>query len=141
MKSSTVGTAFFGAVMALVSMAAFPQMTADYGKRLYDANCTICHGPKGKGDGPYKPFLTRNPADITILAKNNNGVFPVERIYQVIDGRWEVGAHGPREMPIWGYGYIFKPAEANAESPFDMESSVRTRILALVDFIYRLQSK
>lgn len=127
--------------MALASMVTFSQTTSNYGKRLYDANCAICHGPKGKGDGPYKSHLTQSPADITVLAKNNDGVFPVERIYQVIDGRWEVGAHGPREMPIWGYGYIFKPAETNAESPFEMESSVRARILALIEFIYRLQSK
>ena len=141
MKPSMTGSALFGVAMALASTATFSQTTLNYGKRLYDGNCAVCHGPRGKGDGPYKSYLTQSPADITVLAKKNNGVFPVERIYQVIDGRWEVGAHGPREMPIWGYGYVFKPAEANPESPFEMESSVRTRILALVEYIYRLQSR
>ena len=141
MKPVLIGTALFGAAMAFTSVAAFSQMTSDYGKRLYETNCAVCHGLKGKGDGPYKPYLTKDPTDITVLAKNSNGVFPVSHLYQVIDGRWEVGAHGPREMPIWGYGYIFKPAEPNIESPYEMEASVRVRILALIDYIHRLQMK
>ena len=27
------------------------------------------------------------PTDLTVLAKNNNGVFPYDMVYQVIDGR------------------------------------------------------
>jgi mono/diheme cytochrome c family protein len=127
--------------MVFTSAAALSQIKPDYGRRLYEANCAVCHGDKGKGDGPYKRFLTMDPADITVLQKNNNGVFPVSRIYQVIDGRWEVGAHGPREMPIWGYGYILKPVEPRVESPYEMEALVRVRILALIDYIDRLQLK
>ena len=141
MKPAVIGTALFGVAVALTSVAAFSQMTSDYGKRLYETNCAVCHGLKGKGDGPYKPYLTKDPADITILARNNNGVFPVSRIYQVIDGRWEVGAHGPREMPIWGYDYIFKPAEPYMDSPYDQAAAVRVRIFALIDYINRLQIK
>ncbi len=32
--------------------------------------------------------------DLTMLASNNNGVFPFDRVYQVIDGR--AGVEGPR---------------------------------------------
>ena len=127
--------------MAITSVAAYSQTTADYGKRLYEANCAVCHGLKGKGDGPFKRNLTKDPTDISVLARNNKGVFPVSHIYQVIDGRWQVGAHGPREMPIWGYGYIFRPTEPNMESPYEMEAAVRVRILALIDYINRLQTK
>ena len=32
----------------------------------------------------------------------NDGQFPFDHVFQVIDGRAMVGAHGPREMPVWG---------------------------------------
>lgn len=51
-------------------------------------------------------------------------------------------AHGPREMPIWGRGYYFDLAEPTLD-PFtgEMGWSVRVRILALIDYINRMQAK
>ena len=46
------------------------------------------------------------PANLTVLTKKNNGVFPFEAVYEVIDGRKEVTAHGTREMPVWGRRYM-----------------------------------
>jgi mono/diheme cytochrome c family protein len=141
MKQALAGIAIFGVATALTAGTSLAQTSTDYGKRLYDTNCAVCHGFNGKGNGPYKDYLTRDPSDLTMLAKNNNGVFPVGHIYQVIDGRWEVGAHGPREMPIWGYGYLFRPANPNMLLPNEMEAAVRVRILALLDYLHRLQMK
>ena len=30
------------------------------------------------------------------------GVFPIGRLYEVIDGRGTVAVHGPRDMLVWG---------------------------------------
>jgi hypothetical protein len=57
----------------------------------------------GNGKGPLSAELKSQPADLTILAKRNDGVFPVNAIYEVIDGRKSVKAHDTREMPIWGF--------------------------------------
>jgi mono/diheme cytochrome c family protein len=113
----------------------------DFGKREYDSNCASCHGLKGKGDGPYKPYLTKSPPDLTVLSKNNKGVFPFDRIYNVIDGRLDIRAHGPGDMPIWGRDYSAKAAEVYMDVPYHPESYVRSRILALTEYIARLQAK
>lgn len=39
-------------------------------KALYDKNCTTCHGPTGKGDGPAGKMLKPPPADLgTVVQK------------------------------------------------------------------------
>jgi len=40
--------------------------------------------------------------DLTVLAKNNRGKFPEDRVRKTIMGDDAVAAHGSREMPVWG---------------------------------------
>jgi len=122
--------------MFFISVAAFAQASSNLGKRQYDSACAVCHGISGKGDGPYKQFLTKSPSDLTILAKKNGGVLPVSRLYDVIDGRWEVLSHGPREMPVWGRGFIYLDSGDLTSDPL-----ARVRILAVIDYINRIQEK
>jgi mono/diheme cytochrome c family protein len=129
---------------AALPLLAAAQQKVDLGKREYDANCAVCHGQKGRGDGPYGPMMGKGEigaADITTLAQRNKGVFPFARVYEVIDGTQAVKSHGPREMPIWGNDYKIKGAEYYMEIPYDPEVYVRSRILALVEYVYRLQVK
>ena len=139
MNLSHSSLVLLGAV--LVSGPALAAGGYDAGKREYDENCASCHGPSGKGDGAYRELLKTAVPDLTVLARNNGGVFPVGRIYEVIDGRQQVTAHGPREMPIWGADYSVKAAPAFDDYPFDIEVLVRARILALTEYLYRLQAK
>ena len=44
-------------------------------------------------------------------------------------------------MPIWGADYKVKGAEYYMEIPYDPEAYVRTRILAVTEYVYRLQAK
>ena len=113
----------------------------NFGKKEYVSNCAACHGAGGKGDGDYKPWLTKSPADLTQLSKANDGVLPYKRVYGVIDGREAVAAHGKSDMPIWGADYLTKAAGDYIDVPYDSERYVRTRIEALTDYIQGLQSK
>jgi mono/diheme cytochrome c family protein len=113
----------------------------DFGKREYDSNCAGCHGAKGKGDGEYRPYLTKSPDDLTGLSRANGGVFPYQRVYDVIDGRKAVPAHGGRDMPIWGADYLARAAGDYLDVPYDPEIYVRNRIMALIDYLERLQAK
>lgn len=144
MKMPMVAAALIGGVMIATSGIAFsagPGKKTDFGKREYDANCAGCHGAKGKGDGIYKPYLSKSPPDLTMLTKNNKGVFPYERVTAVIDGRQNVPGHGTQDMPIWGADYLAKSAGDYMDVPYDPELYVRTRILALTEYIERLQAK
>jgi hypothetical protein len=71
------------------------------------------------GKGPLSAELRSQPVDLTILAKKNDGVFPVNAVYEVIDGRKSVKAHGTREIPIWGFRYTPSPNQALSSTASD----------------------
>ena len=116
----------------------------DMGKLEYEDKCAVCHGQDAKGNGPIADMLKQVPTDLTVLARNNGGVFPVGRVYGVIDGRQAVKLHGERTMPVWGRGYLGEETGAKshvAGTKADRELYVRLRILALIDYLNQLQGK
>lgn len=113
----------------------------DFGKQQFDTKCASCHGLKGKGDGPVKAWLTKSPPDLTTLAKGNGGILPVEAMYSIIEGGKGPAVHGTRDMPVWGAAFRNEAAEYYMESAYDPEVYVRSRILALIEYINRLQVK
>lgn len=56
------------------------------GRALYAENCAVCHGDGGRGDGPAAAGLTPPPTDLTRLAAENGGVFPMVRVMSYVDG-------------------------------------------------------
>jgi mono/diheme cytochrome c family protein len=114
---------------------------ADVGKLEFEVHCATCHGMDAKGNGPYVSNLRVAPPDLTLLARNNTGVFPTDNIIGVIDGRAQVKSHGSRDMPIWGDRYAMSAAEHFAGSPYDQEAYIRGRVLILVDYLRRIQQK
>lgn len=113
----------------------------DLGKNEYMANCASCHGTSGKGDGPNAGYLNRKATDLTTMARNNGGVLPISRLYEAIDGEKLPAGHGSRDMPTWGFDYRVRAAEYYGESPYDPALYVRSRVLALIEYISRLQAK
>ena len=75
------------------------------GWRTVPIPIALCDLPRDKRYGRWKNEgrdCAVKPADLTQLAKHNDGQFPFWTVYRVIDGREEVKAHGSRAMPIWG---------------------------------------
>lgn len=72
------------------------------GKTMFHEYCAACHGTGGKGDGPAASALKKRPADLTQLARKNNGTFPEMHVMNFITGADVVAAHGSRDMPVWG---------------------------------------
>jgi mono/diheme cytochrome c family protein len=141
MKRSIIKAVLLGAGLTMAAAGALAQGKVDLGKREYDANCASCHGLKGTGDGPVTPYLNRSPTDLTKLARANGGVLPVSRLYESIDGTLAVPGHGSRDMPTWGDTYRARAAEYYIDVPYDPNAFVRARILALIEYISRLQAK
>lgn len=127
-------------VTALLPHAAFAQqkLGAPPGKGSYTRYCEVCHGPDAKGDGVFAPMLTEKPADLTQLAKKNHGTFPALQVAKVIDGRQELSAHGPADMPIWGERFA---AAGKAGGSQVGETAARERVQLLITYLNSIQEK
>ncbi|NNE80419.1 MAG: hypothetical protein HKN18_09125 [Silicimonas sp.] len=89
-------------------------------------------------------FLSVEPTDLTVISKNNEGVFPLLEVFQIVDGRTVVGAHGVRntegwEMPVWGARY--REQIGSKYGDYGSESAVRARVLELVYYIQSIQQQ
>lgn len=107
----------------------------------YRLHCAVCHGVTGEGEGSISGLLNAKPEDLdlTRIASDNNGKYPYRMIFQIIDGRQNVAAHGERMMPIWGDRYSI---EASAEyGPYGAKKVIHGRILELLYFIQGIQKE
>ncbi|KUF11109.1 c-type cytochrome [Pseudoponticoccus marisrubri] len=85
------------AVLAAPTLA----QDADIGRSHYHTHCATCHGLEGRGDGPMAGVLMIKPVNLTELAAQNGGTFPLERVIKRIDGRDPLVSHGS-PMPVYG---------------------------------------
>lgn len=123
------------AVASVVHADGEQDRTLVAGKQRFMEDCAVCHGESGKGQGIVASHLNNMPADLTQLTKKNDGHFPFQMIYDTIDGRANIGAHGSREMPIWGAEYkLGVPIAAGMG-----EAVVRGKILELIVYINSIQ--
>jgi len=103
------------------------------GRLLYRVHCKSCHGEDGTGDGPMAEVLETPPSDLTRLSQENDSKFPLDEVYEVIDGRREVREHGARTMPVWGMTFQDPDRDSN------QEEEVQGRIRDLVRYLQTLQ--
>lgn len=139
------GVRFFGAAAAFLFSTTIGVMAQDIpdnakaGASEFANSCASCHGSDAKGAG----FLTRlfrgvDPGDLTQLATNNEGQFPFDRVFDVIDGRVEVAAHGDRKMPVWGDRYWKTAMSEFGPEDFNNQRA-RNRVLELVFYLQAIQ--
>jgi mono/diheme cytochrome c family protein len=108
----------------------------EIGRLEYVYNCSACHGENGHGDGPVAGYLNVDTPSLTTLAQQNDGMFPLLHIIQVIDGRSGVGPHGTI-MPVWGERFI--ASEIEDRGPYGAEIVVRGRVLSLARYLESIQ--
>ncbi|MEQ8230316.1 MAG: cytochrome C [Gammaproteobacteria bacterium] len=118
------------AVVALPVAAAEEGDALGVGQAAWYEHCTVCHGRDGSGDGPFVPLLRTAPPDLTVLARDNGGEFPLDRVLRAVDGRNLPLAHGGGDMPLWG-----RVLSAAGEC----EERVRSRVVDVVAWLRTLQ--
>lgn len=122
-------------VLALNGAASAQDMS--YGEAEFLSSCAACHGIEARGDGPMTEVLMQKPADLTILQQENGGLFPYNRVFSTIDGRFQVPSHGDREMPIWGRHFIEE--DTKVFGPKAGEIVTEERVHELTNYIQSLQ--
>jgi mono/diheme cytochrome c family protein len=115
------------------SIPAPDPLLVEVGAGLFATHCASCHGADAHGDGPAASALRIPPADLTRIAARSGGVFPESATAMLIDGRFNLPAHGSREMPIWG-------ARLEDQIPGMATGEVaRGQITSLVEYLKSLQ--
>jgi mono/diheme cytochrome c family protein len=87
--------------------------TVDRGRGLFLANCAICHGPRGLGDGPQAFLLQPRPVNLQL----------------------HVPQHAPGEIYYW-----ISEGVAGTQMPAWKETLSETQRWEIVRFLYALAS-
>lgn len=101
------------------------------GQVLFEHYCAVCHGKDAKGTGPAADALKKTPADLTQITRKNSGKFPEVHVMRVIKGDDTVGAHGSRDMPIWGELF----------TSLSSKEATELRVNALMKYVASVQAK
>lgn len=112
------------------------QFKVPTGPNLYRAHCSQCHGPDGTGNGPMAKLLTVHPADLTVIAKNNGGTFPAERVAEIIRYGGNIPGHGEEKMPLWGKVFSLEGGNGKIGAAFS-----RRAVIELKSYLELIQRK
>ncbi len=102
------------------------------GSTIFHDHCAVCHGERGRGDGPAAGALTPRPTNLASLTKQT-GTFPATHIAAVLKGTEPIVAHGSPTMMMWGVIFL---ANANGN-----RAQADLRISEVVAFIQSIQEK
>ena len=125
-----------GVILGLVFMGQSLAYAADanQGKEMYMQYCSSCHGQDGRGSGSVSAFLKVKVPDLTLLKKNNKGIYPVDQVILAIDGRRKLRSHGDPKMPVWGESF-----SSGSQRPKSAEVTISLKEKAIAEYVATLQ--
>ena len=128
LKAATICLAICTALAAQeIQKVPIQPTSAASGKEMFTTYCAVCHGTSAAA------ALKKRPADLTQLARKNNGTFPEVHVINFITGQDVVAAHGSRDMPIWGD--LFRSLSPNGQEVSKL------RLANLADYVKSLQAR
>lgn len=129
-------------IMSLVLIAgsgfAAPTLAQDAneGEILYQKHCSDCHGSSADGKGPLAAAMIMKPKNLSLLAAENDGIFPVLKVVMRIDGREPLVSHGS-PMPV--YGQYFEGSGATLKTVTGQPILTSRPIADLVAYLQGVQ--
>lgn len=109
-----------------------------FGAQLYAGQCSICHGPQGRGDGPAAAALAERPADLTEHVLHHREGDVLWWIKHGIPGTPMPAFDGRiRESDIWNV-INFLRAQAEAEAAKRMGSAVQSWAIEAPNFTFQI---
>ena len=141
-RASPLKTAVVATVMVFAGGHPLASQELKIGATEYAQYCAGCHGADGRGGGPIAEYFGAQPPSLTLLAKDNGGKFPLQRAYQIIDGRVPIKAHGEGDMQIWGNRYRAEIDDIEVDAPDAVRESLRRRLVRgrILELIFHLQT-
>ena len=126
----------WGLILGLVFMGQSTAYAADanQGKEMYMQYCSSCHGQDGRGSGSVSAFLKVKVPDLTLLKKNNKGIYPMDQVILAIDGRRKLRSHGDSKMPVWGESF-----SREVKNPKSAEVTVSLKEKVIAEYVATLQ--
>lgn len=109
------------------------------GESEYRLHCAACHGLTGRGDGPVGQILKTPAPNLALITQRNGGKYPVQKIYEIIEGSSVVAAHGTRDMPLWGDRYRKESDPQTPDQTTLASDQAQQRILSLVYYLGTMQ--
>ena len=80
------------------------------------------------------PILEVPVPDLTLIAARRGGAFSADEIFRIVDGQADLGSHGPRNMPVWGYEFF--GADADDETA---HGEATRKVESVVEFLHSIQ--
>jgi putative copper resistance protein D len=96
------------------------------GATLFAENCTLCHGPDGKGGGPLAAAKNLTPPDLTTLAARTHGKFPMDHVSDELRHGGGGKTDGDKTMPVWKKIFAHECGDAYArQAEIELEKFLR----------------
>ncbi|MDE3079333.1 MAG: cytochrome c [Paracoccaceae bacterium] len=134
MRNGPLSLCLAAAALAVALPAAAQDETI--GKQLFETHCAVCHGVSARGDGDMSGIMTIPAPDLTLLAHNNHGDFPMLKVVHIIDGRTGIRAHG-NPMPL--FAETFGAADVSGMDPYGGVIAARGRVMSVALYLETLQ--
>jgi hypothetical protein len=112
-------------------------MQAQFGRQTYRLFCVGCHGADGRGDGDVAAAMEIPVGDLTLIARNSGGVFPLDEVAAAIAGTSEVSGHKRLAMEPWAKMFAEEFKQFAAEMA--VNQLVSRRIDHLVAYLQSIQ--
>lgn len=125
-----VGLGMVGVIAACAPEPATTGARADFA-----AYCAVCHGNDGRGGGPLAEGMEPAPADVTLVARSNGGVFPKTQVMGHIAGY----TMGRSDSPMPSFADLLEGPTVMFDDGSGQRVPTPARLVALADYVQSLQ--